>query len=104
MNYVAVSRDASTLFVCPYFDGAACAIPVVLLCCRFASGRTTVCRKKRLRHAFKMELRVKTSNFGSILGEVGLPEKTIAKNFVSLVTYPHSDSKRLENCPFTKQT
>jgi len=34
----------------------------------------------------------------------GLPKKTIAKNFVSLITYPHSDGDRLENPPFTNQT
>jgi hypothetical protein len=28
-----------------------------------------------------------------------LPLKTIAKNFVSLVTYPHSGFKRFENPP-----
>jgi hypothetical protein len=27
----------------------------------------------------------------------GLPEKTIAKNFVSLTTYPHSDREQFEN-------
>jgi hypothetical protein len=32
----------------------------------------------------------------------GLPEKTIAKNFVPVITYPHSDSKHLEKPPFTK--
>jgi hypothetical protein len=26
----------------------------------------------------------------------GLPEKTIAKNFVSLTTYPHSDREQFE--------
>jgi hypothetical protein len=49
--------------------------------------------EKRLRHAFKMELRA-----------CGLPKKTIAKNFVSLITYPHSGSDHLENPPFTNQT
>src|SRR5262249_43882090 len=34
----------------------------------------------------------------------GLPEKTIAKNFVSLITYPHSDADHLEKRPFTKVT
>jgi len=32
----------------------------------------------------------------------GLPEKTIAKNFVPVITYPHSDCKHLEKRPFTK--
>jgi hypothetical protein len=33
-----------------------------------------------------------------------LPEKTIVKNFASLVTYPHSERKRLENRSTPKQT
>jgi len=33
-----------------------------------------------------------------------LPSKRIAKNFVSLITYPHSADKRLEKRPFTNQT
>jgi hypothetical protein len=49
--------------------------------------------EKRLRHACKMEL-----------GGWELPKKTIAKNFVSLITYPHSNSDHLEKRPFTKQT
>jgi hypothetical protein len=49
--------------------------------------------KKPLRHAFKMELCAR-----------GLPEKTIAKNFVSVTTYPHSGSDHLEKPPFTKRT
>jgi hypothetical protein len=32
----------------------------------------------------------------------GLPEKTIAKTFVPVITYPHSDAKHLEKRPFTK--
>jgi hypothetical protein len=32
------------------------------------------------------------------------PQKGIAKNFVSLITYPHSADKRLEKRPFTNQT
>jgi len=32
----------------------------------------------------------------------GLPEKTIAKNFELLITYPHSDRKHLEKRSFTK--
>jgi len=34
----------------------------------------------------------------------GYPQKGIPKNFVSLITYPHSEIKRLENRPFTKAT
>jgi hypothetical protein len=34
----------------------------------------------------------------------GLPEKTIAKNFEPLTTYPHSGFKRLEKRSFTKPT
>jgi hypothetical protein len=49
--------------------------------------------EKCLRHAFKMELAAR-----------GLPKKTIAKNFVSLITYPHSGSDHLKNPPFTKRT
>lgn len=33
-----------------------------------------------------------------------LPEKTIVKNFASLVTYPHSECERLENRSAPEQT
>jgi hypothetical protein len=39
----------------------------------------------------------KMAEFGSKLAERELPSKTIAKNFASLITYPHSERKRFEN-------
>jgi hypothetical protein len=56
--------------------------------------------KKALCHTHKMEygpLRCSAKS-GSY------PQKGIAKNFVSLITYPHSGGKRLEKPPFTNPT
>ena len=56
--------------------------------------------EKCLCHAHNMAFQEQLSPFIAD----GLPKKTIAKNFVSLITYPHSDSDHLENRPFTKLT
>lgn len=57
--------------------------------------RNSAHREKVLCHARKMEER---ENFrGATSGSY--PVKTIAKNFVSLITYPHSDSKHFEKRP-----
>jgi hypothetical protein len=56
------------------------------------------CHKKCLRRTFKMNFEIAHS----MSVARGLPEKTIAKNFELLITYPHSDRKHLEKRPFTK--
>jgi hypothetical protein len=51
-------------------------------------------------HTRKIELREGFSDAAS----GSYPAKTIAKNFVSLITYPHSDSKHFEKPPPAKRT
>jgi len=57
-------------------------------------------RKKCLPHRLKMNFDIARATGIPR----GLPEKTIAKNFAPLITYPHSNSKHLEKWPFTKST
>src|SRR5262249_49147175 len=56
--------------------------------------------EKPLCQAHNMKFRDRLSPFVSN----GLPEKTIAKSFVPLITYPHSGPDHLEKRPFTKLT
>jgi hypothetical protein len=62
--------------------------------------RNSACRHKATCHSRKIELREGFSDAAS----GSYPAKTIAKNFVSLITYPHSDSKHFEKPPPAKRT
>jgi hypothetical protein len=68
--------------------------------CNYAAPETEYALSQRARYTTGMEapgLRLEVR-------AAGLPEKKISKNSASLITYPHSDSKRFENSVWRPST
>jgi hypothetical protein len=79
-----LSRDAS------FTSDRHGAPPVIILAAILPHLKLTACREKP---SFRNGI---APRFSHLRGRE-LPSKTIAKNIEQIITYPHSDSKRLEN-------